>query len=99
MGRFTGARTISRNYPRPELTLRDLEVGVVPPDQDTWYFKAGLRERWTPLGHTVLYCEYEQVENAFSNTNGDFDLWAWAWCRKSTLLPCRLGSLLPQHRS
>ncbi len=23
-----------------------------------WYFKAGLRERWTPLGHTVLYGEY-----------------------------------------
>ena len=29
------------------------------PDQDTWYFKAGLRERWHPLGHTVLYGEYE----------------------------------------
>ena len=22
--------------------------------------KAGLRERWTPLGHTVLYGEYEE---------------------------------------
>ena len=28
------------------------------PDTDTWYFKAGLRERWTHLGHTVLYGEY-----------------------------------------
>ena len=28
------------------------------PTTDTWYFKAGLRERWTHLGHTVLYGEY-----------------------------------------
>ena len=27
---------------------------------DFWYVKAGLRERWTPLGHTVLYGEYEK---------------------------------------
>jgi hypothetical protein len=28
------------------------------PVTETWYFKAGLRERWHPLGHTVLYGEY-----------------------------------------
>jgi hypothetical protein len=28
------------------------------PTTNTYYFKAGLRERWTPLGHTVLYGEY-----------------------------------------
>jgi hypothetical protein len=28
------------------------------PLAETWYFKAGLRERWHPLGHTVLYGEY-----------------------------------------
>jgi hypothetical protein len=28
------------------------------PATETWYFKAGLRERWSPLGHTVLYGEY-----------------------------------------
>ena len=27
------------------------------------YVKAGLRERWTPLGHTVLYGEYKDSEN------------------------------------
>ena len=27
-------------------------------DGETWYFKAGIRQRWTPLGHTVLYGEY-----------------------------------------
>ncbi|CEJ85098.1 conserved exported hypothetical protein [Hyphomicrobium sp. GJ21] len=29
----------------------------------TWYGKAGIRQRWNPLGHTVLYGEYEHVEN------------------------------------
>ncbi len=51
----------------------DHTVGV--PDIDTWYFKGGLRERWSALGHTVLYGEYEKVENAYGDTNGDFDLW------------------------
>jgi hypothetical protein len=45
------------------------------PEQDTWYFKAGLRERWTPLGHTVLYGEYETVSDAFAVESGDFRLW------------------------
>ncbi len=30
----------------------------------TWYFKGGVRERWTPLGHTVLYGEYLQSDDA-----------------------------------
>ena len=32
-------------------------------DNRFWYVKAGLRERWTPLGHTVLYGEYKNGEN------------------------------------
>jgi hypothetical protein len=36
-------------------------------DSETWYFKAGLRQRWTPLGHTVLYGEYDHNENGFAN--------------------------------
>jgi hypothetical protein len=55
--------------------MDEREVGVVPPDQDTWYGKVGLRERWTPLGHTVLYGEYEQVSNAYQVSDGDFNLW------------------------
>jgi len=31
---------------------------------DTYYIKGGLRERWTPLGHTVLYGEYEKFSDA-----------------------------------
>jgi predicted porin len=32
-------------------------------DQETWYFKAGLRERWSPIGHTVLYGEYGKTSD------------------------------------
>jgi hypothetical protein len=31
---------------------------------DTYYIKGGLRERWHPLGHTVLYGEYEKFSDA-----------------------------------
>jgi hypothetical protein len=31
-----------------------------------WYVKGGLRERWTPLGHTVLYGEYGEHNNELS---------------------------------
>jgi hypothetical protein len=57
-------------------------------ESETWYAKAGLRERWTPLGHTVLYGEYENNQAdgaAFVQVNGvaglganpdsDFTLW------------------------
>jgi hypothetical protein len=36
----------------------DGDGGEAIPDGDKWYVKAGLRERWSPLGHTVLYGEY-----------------------------------------
>lgn len=43
---------------------------------ETWYFKAGLRQRWTPLGHTVLYGEYELIDdNAYDVDGGEFQLW------------------------
>jgi len=31
---------------------------------DTYYVKGGLRERWHPLGHTVLYAEWEKFHGA-----------------------------------
>ena len=44
-----------------------LESNVGATDGDElnrfYYVKAGLRERWTPLGHTVLYGEYKDSEN------------------------------------
>jgi hypothetical protein len=30
---------------------------------DTYYIKGGIRQRWNPLGHTVLYGEYMRAEN------------------------------------
>ncbi|MCB1527533.1 MAG: porin [Hyphomicrobiaceae bacterium] len=37
-------------------------------DGTTWYVKAGLRRRWTPLGHTVVYGEYSENLDHFSPT-------------------------------
>jgi len=56
-------------------------------EAQTYYAKGGLRERWNPLGHTVLYGEYEHVkgEDGFASYNGnnnpgigaesEFNLW------------------------
>jgi hypothetical protein len=60
------------------------QYDIATGDSDTYYVKAGLRERWTPLGHTVLYGEYEKNEasDAFvqqilvgNTTSSDFNLW------------------------
>ncbi|MCK9910001.1 hypothetical protein MXD81_12735, partial [Microbacteriaceae bacterium K1510] len=60
------------------------QYDFAPGSSETYYVKAGLRERWHPLGHTVLYGEYENnqadgaafVQNAFGPaTSSDFDLW------------------------
>ncbi|KAB2938274.1 MAG: porin [Hyphomicrobium sp.] len=40
-----------------------LEAMAGPDLNDFWYVKAGLRERWSPLGHTVLYGEYQRSNN------------------------------------
>ena len=40
--------------------------GTNPPDAEIWYVKAGLRQRWTPLGHTVLYGEYGNYRDQLS---------------------------------
>ena len=37
---------------------------------ETWYGKGGIRQRWNPLGHTILYGEYENIKgsDAFSQS-------------------------------
>lgn len=35
------------------------------PDGSTWYVKAGVRQRWTSLGATVLYGEYAERNDMF----------------------------------
>jgi predicted porin len=37
------------------------------PEGDMWYAKAGIRQRFTPLGHTVLYGEYGRDEDKVSS--------------------------------
>lgn len=55
------------------------QYDVATGESDTYYVKAGLRERWHPLGHTVLYGEYEnnEADGALANAGSDtsFDLW------------------------
>ena len=38
-------------------------VPIVGEEHEFWYVKAGLRQRWSALGHTVLYGEYKNTEN------------------------------------
>jgi hypothetical protein len=35
---------------------------ITEEQRETWYVKGGLRERWSALGHTVLYGEYLQSD-------------------------------------
>jgi predicted porin len=45
----------------------DVATALGDEEADTYYVKAGIRQRWTPLGHTVLYGEYLNTE-AENNT-------------------------------
>jgi hypothetical protein len=36
-------------------------------DSETWYIKGGLRAKWQPLGATVLYGEWDENNDGFSN--------------------------------
>ncbi|CAA2139840.1 porin [Hyphomicrobium sp. ghe19] len=40
---------------------------------ETWYLKGGIRQRWNPLGHTILYGEYEHAhgEGIFASSGVD----------------------------
>jgi hypothetical protein len=40
------------------LVLAGGDDASAKPEGDQWYLKAGLRQRWSALGHTVLYGEY-----------------------------------------
>lgn len=46
-------------------------------EQETWYVKAGIRQRWTPLGHTVLYGEYlnNEVDFAVAPATNELEWW------------------------
>src|SRR5207237_1548021 len=42
----------------------DVSPGFSGGQSATWYGKAGIRQRWNPLGHTVLYGEYENIKGS-----------------------------------
>jgi hypothetical protein len=52
----------------------DLMATGVDPRSETWFIKAGIRERWNSLGHSVLYGEYNINDDgavlAFAGTPG-----------------------------
>ena len=37
------------------------------PEGNQWYVKAGIRQRWIPLGHTIFYGEYGQNNDRMSS--------------------------------
>jgi hypothetical protein len=39
------------------------------PEGDQFYIKAGIRQRWTPLGHTIFYGEYGQNNDRMNVAN------------------------------
>jgi hypothetical protein len=40
--------------------------GFTEPDTHQWYVKGGIREQWSPLGHTVLYGEFAEYIDQMS---------------------------------
>ena len=48
---------------------------VVAPNAETWYAKGGLRTRFSSLGHTVFYGEYENGQDGGLNAGGDFQMY------------------------
>lgn len=63
-------------------TYADAAITASQPSGDVWYVKAGLRKKWSSLGHTVLYGEYgerndmyHQALSAFGVTGSNLTQW------------------------
>lgn len=44
----------------------DTRIGpaaLIPPDSDHWYVKAGIRQKWTALGATIVYGDYAEYND------------------------------------
>jgi predicted porin len=55
------------NYALPQLNLTAVGGGFVSkPDGDNFYIKAGVRQKWNGLGHTVLFGEYGENNDKMS---------------------------------
>ncbi|HKZ95964.1 MAG TPA: porin [Hyphomicrobiaceae bacterium] len=69
-------------YGREDNSDTLLATGRVPEDGRHWYVKGGLRKKWLPLGHTVLWGEYAAYLDqlgpaalATGATGSEFDRW------------------------
>jgi len=55
-------------YGREDNSDTVIAGGVTPPNSDHWYFKGGIRQKWTPLGATIVYGDYAQYNDQLSPT-------------------------------
>ena len=50
-------------YGREDNSDTLLTGGITPPNSDQWYFKGGIRQKWTPLGATIVYGDYARYND------------------------------------
>jgi hypothetical protein len=50
-------------YGREDNSNTVLAGGITPPNSDQWYFKGGIRQKWTSLGATIVYGDYAQYND------------------------------------
>lgn len=50
-------------YGREDNSNTVLAGGIIPPNSDQWYFKSGIRQKWTSLGATIVYGDYAQYND------------------------------------
>jgi predicted porin len=69
-------------YGREDNSETVLLTGVTPPDSEHWTVKAGIRQKWTALGTTILWGEYTEYDDqigpaalAAGATSSEFTKW------------------------
>lgn len=50
-------------YGREDSSNTLLPGGVTPPDSNHWYVKSGVRQKWTPLGATIVYGDFAEYND------------------------------------
>lgn len=68
---------IYSSYADADLSTDPATINLGDLEAQNWYIKAGIRQRWTSLGHTVLYGEYQEgeIEFAAGGAFSDHELW------------------------
>ncbi|MBS0269928.1 MAG: porin [Proteobacteria bacterium] len=55
-------------YGREDNNNALLTNGHAAPDSHQWYVKSGIRQRWTPLGATIVYGDYAEYDDQLGPT-------------------------------